>query len=921
MTAPLALRVNGQHVQVDDVAGNATLLDVLRERLGLLDVKKSCEAGVCGACSVYINDRLMYSCLLFAHQVPPRDVVTPAWPGAPPLLKAAQRALIEEGAVQCGFCTPGVLLAIHNLLRRTAKPTREEVYRALDGNLCRCTGYQSMIRAAMRLAADPDSTSGPGHDDSIRHPESGATGLAGLRMLLPDQEAKVCGAFTYAGDLTAPDMAWGATVRSPHPHALIKHIDKGSAARMPGVLAVLTAEDVRGRRLFGIEIADQPVLSTGEVRYVGEPVAVVVATSLRNARVAAARVPVDYQILPAVLDADLSAPQGSGTARAGPGCFRHIAIRQGEGREDVPVVVRGYYEVGMQDPAFLGPESGLAIPTAEGGVELHVATQSLHADREQIAASLALAPEKVRVRLAGVAGAFGGREDISMQIHACMAALAVGRPVKMTYSLSESIASHVHRHPAKLWYEHGAAADGKIHYVKARILLDGGAYASTSGSVCLNAARFAVGPYAVPAVRVDSIAAITNNPPAGAMRGFGAVQTCFAYESQMDKLAAAVEVDPLQIRLRNVMPAPWGQLPTGERVNTVPVNDLLRSVAMEASSARNDEVRQAPARARRERGVGYAIGLKNVGTSRATGGIATAAVELRIADGRVQAAVSCSAVDLGQGLSNIEAIIVRRELGVGPVVIRTPSTDLGYAPSTSASRQTWLIGGAVRAACEAIRARVLEIARVRSGLCQGDLRLAGEQILAPDGTVIADLTDIVAGEKVISETSTYKRTPDSLGVLAVAYAAHKAVVDVDLDLGAVELQHVEVWHDAGYMLDEAGVRGQLEGATAQGIGLAISEELNVIDGRIVNSALDTYLVPTARDVGPIHVSIAESRQEDAPYGVRGVGEAGIISSGPAVIAAIRAATHLPLSRMPIRPEDILELPRPDLDRDSRCSTR
>ena len=382
-----------------------------------------------------------------------------------------------------------------------------------------------------------------------------------------DAVPKITGAFAYSSDLTAADMLWGATLRAPMPRARLGAIATGAARELPGVHAVLTHADVPGLNRYGLEHADQPVLAEDEIRFQGEPIAIVAADHPETARRAAALIEAELEPLPPLTDPERALAAGK--------LVRHVHIERGDPGARAEVVVRGEYEVGMQDQAFLGPESGLAVPSGDGGVELAVATQWLHADRDQVAAALGLAPDHVRITLAGVGGAFGAREDISMQVHACLLALRTGRPVKMSYGRAESFAGHVHRHPARLRYEHGATADGRLVYVRARVLLDGGAYASTTGAVCSNAATFACGPYVVPNALVDAYGVYTNNPPCGAMRGFGAVQVAFAYESQMDKLARALGADPVELRCRNAL-AEGERLPTGQAIRgPAPVAELL----------------------------------------------------------------------------------------------------------------------------------------------------------------------------------------------------------------------------------------------------------------------------------------------------------------------------------------------------------
>ena len=374
----------------------------------------------------------------------------------------------------------------------------------------------------------------------------GRTGGVGASPARPEAEAKVNGSFDYASDLSFDRMLWGHTLRSPHPKARIRAIDTAAALAMPGVAAVLTAADVPGKLHYGLIEADQPVLAPEIANYQGEPVAIIAAETLDLARRAAEAIAVDYEVLEPRCDPEEAVEAGN--------YFRYQPVRLGDPDAQAPaVVVTREYVVGMQDQAPLGPESGAAVPTSDGGVELYVATQWVHADLEQIAPCLGLEPDRIHMSIAGIGGAFGAREDLSVQVHMAMLALETGRPVKMMYDRAESFVGHVHRHPARMRYEHAADADGKLLYVKARIVLDGGAYASTTDAVVGNAASLAVGPYDIEHATIDAWGARTNNPPCGAMRGFGGVQTCFAYESQMDALAEALGLTPVEIRRRNAV--------------------------------------------------------------------------------------------------------------------------------------------------------------------------------------------------------------------------------------------------------------------------------------------------------------------------------------------------------------------------------
>jgi xanthine dehydrogenase D subunit len=787
-------------------------------------------------------------------------------------------------------------------------------------------------------------------------PTTPATGGVGESPRRPDGTLKVKGEFAYSSDLWAEGMLWGATVRSPHPRARIRSIETAKALAMPGVLAVLTHEDVPGRKTYGLEIPDQPVLAWEDVRYQGEPVALVAADHPETARRAAAQVEVVYQELDPLVDPEAAMADGAPPLHPDGNVLRHIRIRHGDQDVTADVVVTGEYEVGMQDQAFLGPESGLAVPDGEGGVDLYVSTQWLHVDRDQLAASLDLPPEQVRITLAGVGGAFGAREDLSMQIHACMLALRTGRPVKILYSREESFFGHVHRHPARLTYEHGATADGRLVYVKARIVLDGGAYASSSTAVCSNAACFAVGPYEVASATIDSYVVYTDNPPCGAMRGFGAVQTCFAYETQMDRLAARLGMDPVELRRRNAM-ATGSRLPTGQRVEgAAPVAELLHRVqSMPLPEDRPPQPRDLEAEAPEpeigrglsavvpepasgpldlrslpggvsnvthgegvRRGVGYAVGFKNIAYSEGFDDYSTARVRLSVVAGEPQVEVHTAAAEVGQGLVTVQAQIARTELGVERVVVLPADTQVGSAGSSSASRQTWMTGGAVKAACEAVRSRVLELAAAKLGLQGADLALQGGEVVA-DGDPRIALADLL-GTEAVEETREYRHRPtrpldpetgQAEAHVAFAFAAHRAVVDVDTELGLVKVVEIATAQDVGKAINPQAVEGQIEGGIAQGLGLALMEEIQVVDGQVRNPSFTDYLIPTVLDMPSVRLDILELGHPDSPYGLRGVGEPPTISSTPAIVAAVRAATGRPLTRVPVRPEHIVGVPAPD----------
>ena len=736
---------------------------------------------------------------------------------------------------------------------------------------------------------------------------SGLRGRVGDSAARPDGRQKVTGEFAYSSDLWLDGMLWGATLRSPHPRARLTGLDIAGALALPGVTAVLTHDDVPGSKTYGLEHRDQPVLARGQVRYQGESVALVAADHPETARRAVARIAARYEVLPPLTDARAALAPGAPALHEGGNLVRHVRIRKGHPDTPADVVVRGEYQVGMQDQAFLGPESGLAVPAEDGGVDLFVATQWLHVDRSQIAASLGLPEDKVRITLSGVGGAFGAREDLSMQIHACLLALRTGKPVKMVYSREESFFGHVHRHPASLRYEHGSTADGALVYIKADIVLDGGAYASSSPAVAANAATLGIGPYEVPHVAMDCYAAYTNNPPCGAMRGFGAVQACFAYEAQMDRLAAALRMDPVELRIRNAM-REGSVMPTGQVVDSAaPVAEILtlvRSRPLPPAPASHRDLRSLPGGVSNTthgegvvRGVGYAVGIKNVCFSEGFDDCSTARVRLELIGGEPTAQVQTAAAEVGQGLVTVLTQIARTELGVERVVLLPADTSVGSAGSSSASRQTYVTGGAVRAACQAVREQLDRRADPRSP--RPDASRPG----------LAGLLGEPAEATVTwRHRPTHPLDPDTgqgQAHVQYAFAAHRAVVDVDTELGLVKVVEIATAQDVGKAINPQAVEGQIHGGIAQGLGLAVMEEIQISDGVVRNPSFTDYLIPTILDMPPVRLDMLELADEHAPYGLRGVGEPPTISSTPAVVAAIRAATGRDLTRVPVRPEHIV----------------
>jgi xanthine dehydrogenase D subunit len=742
--------------------------------------------------------------------------------------------------------------------------------------------------------------------------------VLGVSALRPDGVAKVSGSFEFSSDLHAENMLWGATLRSPHPYARIVNIDLSEAYKILGVEAIITADDVPGKKTYGLISSDQPVFASDFVRYVGEPVAAVASDHPETGRRALAAIKVQYEVLTPVTDAEIAILPTTEQIHPDGNLIRRQQIKIGDQNLQGEVVVEGIYEMGMQDQAFLGLEAALAIPdSGNNGIEMFVATQWLHEDRKQIAACLGFPDENVRITLGGVGGAFGAREDISLQVHCALLALRTSRPIKMQYSREESFYGHVHRHPAKIYIKHHATRAGVIQRIEAKMIFDGGAYASTSAAVLINGVTHIQGPYRCENATVDGYAVRTNNPPCGAMRGFGVVQACYAHESQMDKLAKACNLSPVEVRLMNAM-VTGDKLITGQVVESVaPVARCIRETDAiplpEKLSTNADTLELVGGSGLTSlpenivRGIGWGVSIKNLMYSETFDDFATARCQLK----NGVATLKYATVEVGQGFVVLAPQIARSVLGVDEVVLDTVDTKIGSAGSTSASRQTWMSGGAVDGACRLVRQRLFEHVGKKHNI--DPLRLVIEDTDVVDMIGDFQISVIEASNGVlIDETFEHHHRPteelDENGQgdchVAFAFVAHRAVVDVDVELGLVKVIQIATAQDVGRVLNPIAALGQIEGGIAQGLGLAVMEEIVLENGKMRNPSFTDYLLPTALDAPKVVAVMIEEPEPQAPLGAKGIGEPPCISVTPAIAAAIRNATGKDLPRVPIRPQDI-----------------
>ncbi|MCD0485101.1 xanthine dehydrogenase family protein molybdopterin-binding subunit [Streptacidiphilus sp. ASG 303] len=769
-------------------------------------------------------------------------------------------------------------------------------------------------------AAPAEPAAGAAAEEAAPEPEPFGLGSSPVRQ---DALPKALGVYPYAADLWAEGLLWGAVLRSPHPHARIVSVDASAALALPGVHAVVTAADLpsdHGGRAAGAPhgpvIADRPVLAAEVVRHQGEPVAAVAADHPDTARLAAAAVAVEYEVLEPVTDPEKSFH--AGPLHPDGNLFRHLPLRFGDPDAVGDVVVEGLYQVGRQDPAPIGAEAGLAVPRPDGGVELHVASTNPHGDRDRAAACLGLEPDRVRLVVTGVPGATADREDLSFQVTLALLALRTGRPVKMALGREDSFHAHAHRHPALLRYRHHADSLGHLVKVEAQILLDGGAYADVSSEALAAAAAFSAGPYVVPHVFVDAWAVRTNNPPAGRMRGEGALQACFAYESQLDKLAAKLGVDPLEIRRRNAM-ATGDLMPTGQAVTCpAPVGALLDAVAAEPLPPLPVDEPDTewllpggphgagdPAAVRR--GIGYAVGMVHMLGAEGADEVSTATVRVS----GEQATVICAAVDAGQGFATLARQVVQDVLGVTDVWIAPVDTDQPAAGPTARGRQTWVSGGAVEKAALMVRHQLLQPIAANFGMSPELLQIADGKITSYDGVLGMPVSEALEGKELWATAQCRPHPTEPLddagqgdAFVSVAFCAMRAVVDVDIELGAVRVVDVTVAQDVGRALNPRQIEARIEAGVTQGVGLALLEELQAEDGRLVNPSFTGYRLPTALDTPEVRIAaLLEERDVVASFGAKAVGAAPAVVAPAAVAAAVRAATGRPVTRLPVRPQD------------------
>ena len=853
----MRFNLNGRPIDIQPRPG-ASLLEVLREDCGLRSMKDGCAPeGSCGACTVIVDGRAVVSCAQPVERVEGRSIVS--LEGLPePVRDAWATAFTGSGASQCGFCTPGIVMKAEALLARADEPTREEIGRALAGNLCRCTGYVKVVDA---IAAVADGRRNPAPSASTASTRDGI----GERAVRYEGNSLALGEQAFVADMMRPGMVHGAIRFADHPRAVVRRIDTSRAAAYPGVTAVVTWRDIPGERVQGLLERDWPLLiAEGETtRYVGDALAAVAATTRHAAREAAALIDVDYEILEPVTDPAAALAVDAPAIHASGNLLARCVI----GRGDVPAALAGAahvvtdtFETQRIEHAFLEPEAALAVPGGGGAGEpaMHVYSQGQGAweDRRQVASILGLPEPAVRVTQVATGGAFGGKEDLGVQGHAALLATVTGLPVLVALSRRESLRFHPKRHPLSMTYTVGCDEEGRLVAVRARIVGDTGAYASVGAKVLERAAGHACGAYRVPNVDVESLTVYTNNVPCGAMRGFGVPQVTFALEGLLDVLADRVGIDRWEMRWRNALDV-GDRTGTGQRLGPgVGLKRTLLAVREAFDSARY---------------AGIACGMKNTGIG--NGVTERGRAVLRVEpEGRLTLFHSWS--EMGQGIHTALRQIVCEELGVAAdrVAVEVDTDHELDTGETTASRATTLGGQAV---LDATR-------RLREALGEGTLAdLAGREF---DGEFVVDWTTAPDGH-------------DAEPVTHLGYGWATQVVILDDD-GRIE--RVVAAQDVGRAINPVILEGQMEGGIHMGLGYALSEAYEVVDGRPRSETVKSLGIIPAAGMPPVECIIVEEPQPEGPYGAKGAGEAVLVPTAAAVAGALHAFDGVRRTRLPMR---------------------
>ena len=928
--------INGQSVAIEPLPGEM-LSDLLRERLGLTGTKIGCNEAECGACTVLVDGQPVLSCVFPAARADGKNILTieglaslipqsiDAVEGADDrarlTLHPLQEAFIQHGAVQCGFCIPGQIITAYALLQSRPEPSEADIRYALKDTLCRCAGYPTIIRAiqaAAHAVRTGEPLSAPQLPTLVDEPSHGVIGTLQSR---PDAIEKVTGRAIFTDDIKFTGMLHARVKRAAVPHAIVRRIDVSKARLLPGVVAILTAEDIPGEQYHGLVIKDWPSLvGIGErVRYVGDSLALVAAESSAIATQALDLIEVELEPQPVVSDPVQSRTAEAPALHPHGNLLKHIKVRKGDmeqGFAEADVILEHTFLSQMTEHAFMEPECSIARPLPDGRMEVYVGSQIPYSDRNDIARALGWPEEQVRVIGQLMGGGFGGKEDIAGQIHAALLANVTDRPVKLLFDRHESLLVHPKRHPTQIRVKIGSKRNGRLTGVETELYGDTGAYASLGEKVMTRATTHSAGPYEVPHARADCYAMYTNNPPAGAFRGFGVTQSAFAIESMMDMLSEILHIDPVELRRLNALrvgsTTNTGQI-LHESVGLLECIDRVEAEMHRLGGRNPFEPRWLEEAPHLVRAWGFAAAYKNTGLGGGAPDKAGAEVEL-FADGTLE--VRTSSAELGQGLVTVLQMIVAEEFAVSPARVHVLVMDTDLTPDggpTTASRQTYVTGNAARGAAQALRQAItITLAEKydqppeRIRFIEGLAQVNGHTI--PLGEIVASMRAEGRQPRAMYEYWAPATKPLGQGGdmhFAFSFAAQAAEVEVNTLTGEVHVLRVIAANDVGKAVNPLGLQGQVEGGVMMGLGNALTEHYIVEEGQVFTDHLARYRMPSIMHSPEIISIIVEHPTAEGPYGAKGVGEIVSIPTTPAITNAIYNAVRVRVDRLPVDQEVIL----------------